>query len=128
MLLVGGAAAAPLRVALVTTHLALKDVPAAITRDAVAATVAHRRRRAARAKFGIAAPRIAVCGLNPHAGEGGHLGREEIDVIAPAIAALARRRASTPAARCRRTPCSCPSTRAPSTRSSRCTTTRACRC
>ena len=41
-----------------------------------------------RAKFAIAAPRIAVCGLNPHAGEGGHLGREEIDVIAPAIQAM----------------------------------------
>ena len=39
-----------------------------------------------RSRFGIAAPRIAVCGLNPHAGEGGHLGREEIDAIAPAIA------------------------------------------
>jgi 4-hydroxythreonine-4-phosphate dehydrogenase len=39
-----------------------------------------------RAKFALAAPRIAVCGLNPHAGEGGHLGREEIDLIAPAIA------------------------------------------
>jgi len=86
MLLVGGAAAAPLRVALVTTHLALKDVPAAITRDAVAATVRIVDAEL-RAKFGIAAPRIAVCGLNPHAGEGGHLGREEIDTIAPAIAA-----------------------------------------
>jgi 4-hydroxythreonine-4-phosphate dehydrogenase len=42
------------------------------------------------AKFGIKAPRIAVCGLNPHAGEGGHLGREEIEVIAPAIADVMR--------------------------------------
>jgi 4-hydroxythreonine-4-phosphate dehydrogenase len=42
--------------------------------------------RELQSKFGIAVPRIAVCGLNPHAGEGGHLGREEIDVIAPAIA------------------------------------------
>ncbi|MEO8488013.1 MAG: 4-hydroxythreonine-4-phosphate dehydrogenase PdxA [Betaproteobacteria bacterium] len=85
MLLVGGASDAPLRVALVTTHLALADVPAAIARDAVRETLvivdAGLRRR-----FGIAAPRIAVCGLNPHAGEGGHLGREEQETIAPAIA------------------------------------------
>jgi 4-hydroxythreonine-4-phosphate dehydrogenase len=87
MLLVGGERAAPLRVALVTTHLALKDVPAAITREAVAATVTIVDAEL-RAKFGIASPRIAVCGLNPHAGEGGHLGREEIDAIAPAIAAV----------------------------------------
>ena len=76
MMLVGGAATAPLRVALVTTHLPLSAVPASITREAVAA------------KFAIAAPKLAVCGLNPHAGEGGHLGREEIDTIAPAIAAM----------------------------------------
>ncbi len=86
MMLVGGPADAPLRVALVTTHLALKDVPAAITRDAVGETLGIVGAEL-RAKFGIAAPRIAVCGLNPHAGEGGHLGREEIDAIAPAIAA-----------------------------------------
>ena len=85
MMLVGGAADATLRVALVTTHLPLAAVPAAITRDAVRETLtivdADLRRR-----FGIAAPRIAVCGLNPHAGESGHLGREEVDTIAPAIA------------------------------------------
>ena len=85
MMLVGGAADTPLRVALVTTHLPLAAVPAAITRDAVRETLAivdaDLRRR-----FGIAAPRIAVCGLNPHAGESGHLGREEVDTIAPAIA------------------------------------------
>ncbi len=86
MMLVGGARDAPLRVALVTTHIALKDVPAAITREAVAETLAIVGADLT-AKFAIAAPRIAVCGLNPHAGEGGHLGREEIDVIAPAIAA-----------------------------------------
>ena len=86
MMLVGGARDAPLRVALVTTHLALKDVPAAITREAVAATLGIVCAEL-RAKFALAAPRVAVCGLNPHAGEGGHLGREEIDVIAPAIAA-----------------------------------------
>jgi len=75
-----------LRVALVTTHLALADVPAAITFDAVLETlriVASELRD----RFGIAAPRILVTGLNPHAGEGGYLGREEIDVIAPALTA-----------------------------------------
>jgi 4-hydroxythreonine-4-phosphate dehydrogenase len=90
MMLVGGEAATPLRVALVTTHLALRDVPAAITREAVAATLAIVDAEL-RAKFGIAAPRVAVCGLNPHAGEGGHLGREESDTIAPAIAAARAR-------------------------------------
>jgi 4-hydroxythreonine-4-phosphate dehydrogenase len=85
MLLAGGLSQAALRVALVTTHLPLKDVPPAITREAVGETLAILAAELA-AKFGIAAPRIAVCGLNPHAGEGGHLGREEIDVIAPAIA------------------------------------------
>ena len=87
MLLVGGALIAPLRVALVTTHVALKDVPKAITREAIEATLAIVGAELA-AMFGIASPRIAVCGLNPHAGEGGHLGREEIDVIAPAIKAM----------------------------------------
>ena len=90
MLLVGGAAAQPLRVALVTTHVALKDVAAAITGDAVAATIAIVASEL-RARFGIQSPRIAVCGLNPHAGEGGHLGREEIDAIAPAIASARAR-------------------------------------
>ncbi|MCL4760472.1 MAG: 4-hydroxythreonine-4-phosphate dehydrogenase PdxA [Burkholderiales bacterium] len=78
----------PLRVALVTTHLALADVPRAVTFGAVADTLAIVDRDL-RARFRIARPRIAVCGLNPHAGEGGHLGREEIDVIAPAIGAAA---------------------------------------
>ena len=86
MLLVGGDAARPLRVALVTTHLPLADVPGAITEDAVRETIAIVARELA-TRFGLAAPRIAVCGLNPHAGEGGHMGREEIDSIAPAIAA-----------------------------------------
>jgi 4-hydroxythreonine-4-phosphate dehydrogenase len=90
MLLVGGPAETPLRVALVTTHLALTDVPRAITIDAVSETIDIVAAELI-AKFGIAVPRIAVCGLNPHAGEGGHLGREEIDVIAPAIAAARAR-------------------------------------
>ena len=74
-----------LRVALATTHLALADVPKAITQHSLGATldiIAHDLRH----KFGIAEPRILVAGLNPHAGEGGYLGREEIDVIEPALA------------------------------------------
>jgi 4-hydroxythreonine-4-phosphate dehydrogenase len=75
------------RVALATTHLPLRAVPAAITQ-----TVLERCLRiihaALRADFGIAAPAIAVLGLNPHAGEEGHLGREEIEVIAPVLESL----------------------------------------
>ncbi len=74
-----------LRVALATTHLALKDVPRAITHDGLIETLRIVDAEL-REKFGIASPRILVTGLNPHAGEGGYLGREEIDVIAPAIA------------------------------------------
>ena len=76
-----------LRVALATTHLPLSAVPAAITRDALARAlrIVH---RALRDTFGFADPRIAVLGLNPHAGEGGHLGREELDTILPVLEAL----------------------------------------
>ena len=76
-----------LRVALATTHLPLAAVPAAITRAGLQRTlrILHADLRS---KFGFAAPRIAVLGLNPHAGEGGHLGREEIEVITPALEAL----------------------------------------
>jgi len=76
----------PLRVALVTTHLPLRAVPDAITSTAVIETLAIVRRELLE-RFGIAHPRLAVCGLNPHAGEGGHLGREELTVIAPALEA-----------------------------------------
>jgi 4-hydroxythreonine-4-phosphate dehydrogenase len=78
-------AAGEMRVALVTTHLPLAAVPAAITRGAVLEALKVLDREL-RARFRIAAPRILVCGLNPHAGESGHLGREEIEVIAPALA------------------------------------------
>jgi 4-hydroxythreonine-4-phosphate dehydrogenase len=74
-----------LRVALATTHLPLREVADALTVDGIAGALRileHDLRR----RFSLARPRIAVCGLNPHAGERGHLGREEIDVIAPAIA------------------------------------------
>ena len=80
----------PLRVALATTHLALKDVAAAITQDGLA-RVLDILHHDLKTKFGLAAPRILLCGLNPHAGEGGYLGREEIDVIIPAIAAARAR-------------------------------------
>ena len=123
MLLVGGGL---LRVALVTTHLAAAAVPAAITPDAVGETLAIVAAELS-ARFGIAAPRIAVCGLNPHAGEGGHLGREEIDVIAPAIAAAraAGIDATGPHSGGHRVRAGDRATA--SMRSSRCTTTRACR-
>ena len=80
-------AGAGLRVALATTHLALKDVPAAITREDLTLTLRILHADLVN-KFGIAHPRILVAGLNPHAGEDGHMGREEIDVIAPVIQAL----------------------------------------
>ena len=82
MMLVGGG----LRVALASTHLPLAEVPRAITREGLVATL-RVIDRDLRARFGIARPRILVAGLNPHAGESGHLGREEIEAIAPAIAA-----------------------------------------
>ncbi|MFC6519137.1 4-hydroxythreonine-4-phosphate dehydrogenase PdxA [Undibacterium arcticum] len=75
-----------LRVALATTHLPLKDVAAAITVDGLARTLDILHHDLQR-KFGLRQPRILVTGLNPHAGEGGYLGREEIDVIAPVLAA-----------------------------------------
>lgn len=73
-----------LRVALATTHLPLKDVSAAVTRDALheVITILHHDLQQ---KFAIAEPHIYVCGLNPHAGEGGHMGREEIETIIPAL-------------------------------------------
>ncbi len=80
MMLVGGG----MRVALATTHLPLKDVAAAITApllENVLRTIQHDLQR----RFGIAQPRILVTGLNPHAGEGGYLGREEIEVMIPVL-------------------------------------------
>lgn len=76
-----------LRVALATTHLPLKDVAAAINATELAQVI-RILHRDLRQQFGIVKPRIYVCGLNPHAGEGGHLGREEIDIIEPVLAAL----------------------------------------
>jgi 4-hydroxythreonine-4-phosphate dehydrogenase len=76
-----------LRVALVTTHLPLRDVAAAITREHLTEVIRILHRDLS-TRFGIPEPRILVCGLNPHAGEGGHLGREEIEVIEPVLNAL----------------------------------------
>lgn len=83
MLLVAGS----LRVALVTTHLPLKEVPGAITR-ALLETTGRILDQGLRQSFRIRQPRIVVLGLNPHAGEGGYLGREEMDTIVPAVEAL----------------------------------------
>ncbi len=87
MMLAGDTERGPLRVALATTHLPLKDVPAAITGDLLERTL-RIVDADLRGKYGIAEPRILVAGLNPHAGEGGYLGREEIDIIEPALARL----------------------------------------
>ncbi len=92
MMLAGepGHGQATLRVALATTHLPLRAVADAITQDGLA-RVLDIIDADLKGKFGIAAPRILVAGLNPHAGENGYLGREEIEVIAPAIAAARAR-------------------------------------
>ncbi len=87
MMLAGTGELAGLRVALATTHLPLKDVSAAITREDLTTTIRILHRDLV-GKFGIARPRILVAGLNPHAGEGGHLGHEEIGVIIPVLDAL----------------------------------------
>ena len=73
-----------MRVALVTTHLPLRAVADAITGENVQQTI-DIVLNDLQQKFGIAQPRILVCGLNPHAGEGGHLGREEIEIINPVL-------------------------------------------
>jgi 4-hydroxythreonine-4-phosphate dehydrogenase len=84
MMLAGDTDDGVLRVALATTHLALSDVPAAITSDSLMTTLTIMHDDLVH-RFGIPDPRILVTGLNPHAGEGGYLGREEIEQITPAI-------------------------------------------
>lgn len=84
MMLVSSARADALRVALVTTHLPIARVAQAITAENVDRTLSILHHDLVE-HFGITAPRIAVTGLNPHAGEGGHLGTEEIEIISPAI-------------------------------------------
>jgi len=83
MMLVGGG----LRVALATTHLPLASVSAAVTTERLT-DVLTILDADLKSKFGIGGPRILVCGLNPHAGEGGHLGREELEVIEPTLSRL----------------------------------------
>jgi len=79
--------AGELRVALATTHLPLSQVSASLTTDGLLRSLKNLHCGLQR-QFGIAAPRILVCGLNPHAGEQGHLGHEDEEVIAPAIEKL----------------------------------------
>lgn len=76
-----------LRVALATTHLPLRDVADAITGELLHEIITILNHDL-KTKFGITEPQIYVCGLNPHAGESGHMGREEIDIIEPALAQL----------------------------------------
>jgi len=83
MMLAGGG----LRVALATTHLALKDVPRALTREGLERTIRVLCSELI-SRLGISAPRILVAGLNPHSGEGGYFGREEIEVIEPVLEKL----------------------------------------
>jgi 4-hydroxythreonine-4-phosphate dehydrogenase len=84
VMMLAGMGDRPLRVALATTHLPLKDVSAALTVDGIVETLGIIDRDL-KALFGLQKPRILVTGLNPHAGENGYLGREEIDVITPAL-------------------------------------------
>ena len=124
MMLVAGA----LRVALATTHLPLREVSAAITAqslDEILDIVQRDLRRALRA---CRSPRIAVCGLNPHAGEGGHLGREEIDVIAPAIERARDARHRRQRSLAGRHPVHAAPAASTATWCWPCITTRACRC
>lgn len=83
MMLVGGG----MRVALATTHVALKDVASSITRQSLESVLRVLQRDLV-LRFGVREPRIIIAGLNPHAGEGGHLGREEIDTLVPVLAKL----------------------------------------
>lgn len=87
MMLAGDTGRGPLRVALATTHLPLREVADAITPASLTQVIRILHKDLQR-KYGLATPRILVTGLNPHAGEGGHLGREELDVIAPALEQL----------------------------------------
>lgn len=83
-----------LRVVLVTTHIPVGRVAAAVNADTIETTV-EVTARALKNRFGVDDPRLAVCGLNPHAGEQGHMGREELDVIEPAVERMASRLSSS---------------------------------
>ena len=85
MMLVGGG----MRVALATTHVALKEVAGRVTRAGLERTVRVLLSELAE-RFGLRRPRVAVAGLNPHSGESGYLGREEIEIITPVLDKLRR--------------------------------------
>lgn len=87
MMLVAGPPDRPLRVVLITTHVALRDVPALLTRERIV-RIGTITRAALIERFGIAEPRLALCALNPHAGEQGLFGDEEARVLAPAAERL----------------------------------------
>ena len=87
MMLAGDTAHGPLRVALATTHLPIASVAGALSVDSVTAVLKILLAEL-QSRFGIDTPRVVVTGLNPHAGENGHMGREEIEVIAPAVSRL----------------------------------------
>ncbi len=90
MMLVGG----PLRVVLVTRHTPIRRVPSQLTKSRVEKTILMTDREL-RQSFRISKPRIAVCGLNPHAGEKGTIGREDIEIIAPAVHSAKRKTRSS---------------------------------
>ena len=116
-----------LRVALVTTHLALADVPRAITRERLRATLRIVNMDMER-HFSLGKPRESPCSDSiPHAGEAGHLGREEIEVIEPVIRELRAEGLDVSKDPCRRIPRLLPASSRRPMSSSRCTTIRACR-
>ena len=111
-----------IRVILATVHVALADVPRLLTREVLESVIRLSARELPR--FGFAAPRLALAGLNPHAGERGVIGPEEGAVLAPAVEAVPCETASTSAARSRPTPSSSAPRAASSTPSSRAITIR----
>jgi 4-hydroxythreonine-4-phosphate dehydrogenase len=115
-----------LRVALVTTHLPLKAISDAITPDLLREIITILDHDL-RTKFGIAQPHVLVCGLNPHAGEGGHMGTEEIDTIIPVLEEM-RAKGMNLSGPLPADTLSSPNTLTMPMRYSRCTTIRACPC
>ena len=107
----------------VTIHLSLREALAQLSTELIV-TTARIVVADLKARFGLARPRLAISGLNPHAGEDGSLGTEDIDIVAPAVEIAARATASTPGARCRPTPCSTKPRARPTTARSACITTR----
>lgn len=117
-----------LRVALATTHLPLRKVADALTGERLTDVIATLEREL-RSRFAVPRPRILVCGLNPHAGEGGHLGREEIDIIIPVLDRCADLDSTSICkAHCQQIPLSYRNSWRRSTRCWPCITTRVCRC